>query len=118
MLFQFKIDCTKNDIRRVVADLPMDKNYKIVIKDFSRTPILSDDVFKAMDKNNDGEVSKVSICIILFAHFEGYCSIALTLFGFTSFREDIMRIFLGRAEIGQEGLDDEADTVNHVKTGQ
>ena len=29
-----------------------------------------------------------------------------------------MRIFLGRAEIGQEGLDDEADTVNHVKTGQ
>ena len=44
----------------------MDKNYKIVIKDFSRTPILSDDVFKAMDKNNDGEVSKVSICIILY----------------------------------------------------
>ena len=65
MLFQFKIDCTKNDIRRVVADLPMDKNYKIVIKDFSRTPILSDDVFKAMDKNNDGEVSKVPICILM-----------------------------------------------------
>lgn len=36
----------------------MDKNYKIVIKDFSRLPILSDDVFKAMDKNNDGQVSK------------------------------------------------------------
>ena len=43
----------------------MDKNYKIVIKDFSRTPILSDDVFKAMDKNNDGEVSKVPICILM-----------------------------------------------------
>jgi len=55
---QFKLDCTKNDIRKVVADLPMDKNYKIVIKDFSRLPILSDDVFKAMDKNNDGQVSK------------------------------------------------------------
>ena len=41
-----------------VSDLPMDKNYKIVIKDFSRLPILSDDVFKAMDKNNDGQVSK------------------------------------------------------------
>ena len=59
--FQFKIDCTKNDIRKVVADLPMDKNYKIVIKDFSRLPILSDDVFKAMDKNNDGQVSKESL---------------------------------------------------------
>ena len=49
---------TKNDIRKVVADLPMDKNYKIIIQDFCRLPILSDDVFKAMDKNNDGEVSK------------------------------------------------------------
>ena len=57
-MLQFKLDCTKNDIRKVVADLPMDKNYKIVIKDFSRLPILSDDVFKAMDKNNDGQVSK------------------------------------------------------------
>merc|ERR1712126_212082 len=55
---QFKLDVTKNDIRKVVADLPMDKNYRILIKDFSRLPILSDDVFKAMDKNNDGEVSK------------------------------------------------------------
>jgi len=36
----------------------MDKNYRIVIKDFSRLPILSDDVFKAMDRNNDGQVSK------------------------------------------------------------
>ena len=44
----------------MVADLPMDKHYKIVTKDFIRVPILSDDVFKAMDKNNDGEVSKVS----------------------------------------------------------
>ena len=74
----------------MVADIPMDKNYKIgeiqlkkkcfnrmfilwkkhrvdkklnwnlstVIKDFSRLPILSDDVFKAMDRNNDGQVSK------------------------------------------------------------
>ena len=58
MFLQFKIDCTKNDIRKVVADLPMDKNYRIVIKDFSRLPILSDDVFKAMDRNNDGQVSK------------------------------------------------------------
>ena len=41
-----------------MADLPMDKNYKIIIQDFCRLPILSDDVFKAMDKNNDGEVSK------------------------------------------------------------
>merc|ERR1712098_966888 len=55
---QCKVDVTKNDIRKVVADLPMDKNYKISIQDFCRTPILSDEVFKAMDKNNDGQISK------------------------------------------------------------
>ena len=64
---QFKVDCTKNDIRKVVADLPMDKHYKVVIKDFIRVPILSDDVFKAMDKNNDGEVSKVSALNLRFS---------------------------------------------------
>ena len=52
------MDLTKNDIRKVVADLPMDKNYKISVQDFCRTPILSDEVFKAMDKNNDGQISK------------------------------------------------------------
>ena len=56
--FQCKVDCTKDDIRKVVADLPMDKNYKISVQDFCRTPILSDEVFKAMDKNNDGQISK------------------------------------------------------------
>ena len=60
------MDCTKNDIRKVVADLPMDKHYKINIKDFIKVPILSDDVFKAMDKNNDGEVSKVTQPSLLF----------------------------------------------------
>merc|ERR1712083_694850 len=54
---QCKVDVTKNDIRKVVADLPMDKNYKISIQDFCRTPILSDEVFKSMDKNNDGKLS-------------------------------------------------------------
>lgn len=55
---QCKVDVSKTDIRKVVADLPMDKNYKVTIEDFCRTPILSDDVFKAMDKNNDGQISK------------------------------------------------------------
>ena len=45
----------------------MDKHYKIVIKDFIRVPILSDDVFRAMDKNNDGEVSKVSALKLLLS---------------------------------------------------
>merc|ERR1712008_295062 len=31
---QCKVDVTKTDIRKVVADLPMDKNYKISIEDF------------------------------------------------------------------------------------
>ena len=65
-VIKFKVDCTKNDIRKVVADLPMDKHYKIMIKDFIKVPILSDDVFKAMDKNNDGEVSKVTQPSLLF----------------------------------------------------
>ena len=43
----------------------MDKHYKVMIKDFIRVPILSDDVFRAMDKNNDGEVSKVSSILLL-----------------------------------------------------
>eukprot|EP00090_Calanus_glacialis_P024436 TRINITY_DN3795_c0_g1_i1.p1 TRINITY_DN3795_c0_g1~~TRINITY_DN3795_c0_g1_i1.p1 ORF type:complete len:157 (-),score=72.59 TRINITY_DN3795_c0_g1_i1:39-509(-) len=55
---QCKVDLTKNDIRKVVADLPMDKNYKISVQDFCRTPILSDEVFKSMDRNNDGQISK------------------------------------------------------------
>ena len=36
----------------------MDKSYRISVKDFCKTPILSDEVFKAMDKNNDGQISK------------------------------------------------------------
>ena len=54
------MDCTKNDIRRLVADLPMDKNFKVSISDFCRTPILSEELFRKMDKNNDGMVSKVT----------------------------------------------------------
>merc|ERR1712059_46629 len=53
-----KVDVTKTDIRKVVADLPMDKNYKVSIEDFCKTPILSDNVFVSMDKNNDGQISK------------------------------------------------------------
>ena len=53
-----KVDVSKDDIRRAVVDLPMDKNYKISIQDFCRTPILSDEVFKLMDRNNDGQISK------------------------------------------------------------
>lgn len=52
-----KVDVTKDDIRKAIVDLPMDKNYKIS-QDFCRTPILSDEVFKLMDRNNDGQISK------------------------------------------------------------
>ena len=55
---QMKVDVTKDEIRKSIVDLPMDKNYKISIQDFCRTPILSDEVFKLMDKNNDGQISK------------------------------------------------------------
>ena len=53
-----KMDLTKDDIRKIVVDLPMDKNYKISVQDFCRTPILSDEVFKFMDRNKDGQISK------------------------------------------------------------
>merc|ERR1712241_1418393 len=55
---QMKMDLTKDDIRKIVVDLPMDKNYKISVQDFCRSPILSDEVFKLMDRNNDGQISK------------------------------------------------------------
>ena len=58
MIIQMKMDLTKDDIRKIVVDLPMDKNYKISVQDFCRTPILSDEVFKFMDRNNDGQISK------------------------------------------------------------
>ena len=45
----------------MIADLPMDKEYRVSINDFCKTPILSDEVFKAMDRNGDGMVSKGEI---------------------------------------------------------
>ena len=35
------------------------KYFPVFLQDFCRTPILSDEVFKLMDKNNDGQISKV-----------------------------------------------------------
>lgn len=55
---QQKVDITKDEIRRLVADLHMDKEYKISIQDFMTVPIISEAVFQAMDKNKDGYVSK------------------------------------------------------------
>ena len=55
---QMKVDVSKDEIRKAIVDLPMDKNYKISSQDFCRTPILSDEVFKLMDRNNDGQISK------------------------------------------------------------
>ena len=76
----------------------MDKNYKIIIQDFCRLPILSDDVFKAMDKNNDGEVSKVHI-FKLWKHFEKLsCE--------------------GRVEACKEAFNNETDSVNNVEARQ
>ena len=82
-----KVDVSKDDIRKSIVDLPMDKNYKIscqvealrmkikvcehLFQDFCRTPILSDEVFKLMDRNNDGQISKVLI-ISLYLSKETY----------------------------------------------
>merc|ERR1712080_478402 len=55
---QNKIDTSKDEIRKLVADLEMDKEFRISIKDFMTAPIISEDVFNMMDKNKDGFVSK------------------------------------------------------------
>ena len=83
-----KVDVSKDDIRKSIVDLPMDKNYKIscqvetlrmeikvcenLFQDFCRTPILSDEVFKLMDRNNDGQISKVLIISLLYLSKETY----------------------------------------------
>ena len=64
-----------------------------------RTPILSDDVFKAMDKNNDGQISKVK---------------SLTK---NMTKQDALTSVSGRAEAGQEEPDDEANRVDHQEAG-
>ena len=65
-----------------------------------RTPILSDDVFKAMDKNNDGQISKVK-------SLPNKRTVLFRAFTFVS----------GRAEAGQEEPDDEANRVDHQEAG-
>lgn len=52
------IDCTKDEIRKIMAPLPKDKNGKVKIDDFMRTDVHSEDAFKAMDKNKDGFITK------------------------------------------------------------
>lgn len=55
---QNKIDTSKDEIRKLAADLDMDKDFRISIKDFMTAPIISEEVFNKMDKNKDGFVSK------------------------------------------------------------
>merc|ERR1711983_693925 len=61
---QFKVDCTKNDIRKVVADLPMDKNndgevskgeLKLAKKHLTMKQIQS--IMSKLDNNGDGTIN-------------------------------------------------------------
>merc|ERR1712087_416644 len=61
---QFKLDCTKNDIRKVVADLPMDKNndgqvskgeLKLARKNLTMKQVQS--IMAKLDDNGDGTIS-------------------------------------------------------------
>jgi len=52
------VEVSKDEIRRLVADLDMDRDYKISIKEFLSEPIISEFVFMEMDKNKDGYISK------------------------------------------------------------
>merc|ERR1712001_388952 len=44
------VEVSKDEIRRLVADLDMDRDYKISIKEFLSEPIISEFVFMEMDK--------------------------------------------------------------------
>merc|ERR1712008_594395 len=52
------VEVSKDELRRLSADLDMDKNFKISIKDFMTVPLISSEVFMTLDKNKDGFISR------------------------------------------------------------
>jgi Ca2+-binding EF-hand superfamily protein len=52
------VDVSKDEIKRILAPIPRDKEGKIKIKDFISLDIHSEDAFDAMDKNKDGFITK------------------------------------------------------------
>jgi hypothetical protein len=47
---QCHIDCTKEEVQSLIEHLPKDSKGRVSIDDFCRTPILSEEVFRLMDK--------------------------------------------------------------------
>ena len=59
LAFQCHIECRKEEVSSLVEHLPKDSKGRVSIDDFCRTPILSEEVFKLMDKvrvDNKGSV--------------------------------------------------------------
>merc|ERR1712227_275842 len=54
---QNKIEISLADLQRICKHLPTSKNGKIKISDFLSLPILSEEAFKAIDRNKDGFIS-------------------------------------------------------------
>jgi Ca2+-binding EF-hand superfamily protein len=50
IVVQCHIDCTKEEVLRLIEHLPKDSKGRVTIDDFCRTPILSEEVFRLMDK--------------------------------------------------------------------
>merc|ERR1711997_839581 len=55
---QHGIDCSKEEVRKIVSPLSKDKEGRIKIDDFLLQDIHSEDAFKAIDKNKDGFITK------------------------------------------------------------
>jgi len=52
------VDCSKDEIKKILKPLPTDKDGRIKIDDFLHKDVHSEDAFKAMDKNKDGFITK------------------------------------------------------------
>jgi len=52
------IDCSKDEVKRIVSPLSKDNEGRIKIEDFLRQDIHSEEAFKAIDKNKDGFITK------------------------------------------------------------
>ena len=53
-----KIDITQDQVFAILEHLPRNRNGKIRVDEFISLPIISEDAFKAIDRNKDGFLSR------------------------------------------------------------
>ena len=53
-----KVDITQDQVFAILEHLPRKRNGKIKLEEFLTLPIISEDAFKAIDRNRDGFLSR------------------------------------------------------------